>query len=212
VGAGEAAGDEALSADRFSWRRLAILLVVVLPPVAWFLVKPVRVIAPTFAGVTCPKPTLCVDDPAKLDEAGKLYTEAEAFVSANVEQIGRAPKLVFCSTERCAQDFGLGRRAAVSLGTLGIVIGPRAWQDYLVRHEMIHYVQGRRLNVLRLLFMPKWFVEGMAYAMSEDPRAPLAEPFEGWRSEFRAWHARVAPDALWAEARKLEWQAPSFGH
>ncbi len=185
---------------------------VVLPPVAWFLVKPVRVVAPTLVDVTCARPTLCVDDPAKLEEASKLYTEAEAFVSANVEQIGRSPKLVFCSTERCAQAFGLGARAAVSVGTLGIVVGPRAWTDYLVRHEMIHYVQGRRLNVFRLLFMPKWFVEGMAYAMSEDPRAPLAQPFESWRAEFRAWHGRIDPDTLWPEARKLGWQAPSLGH
>jgi hypothetical protein len=209
VGAGETARGQALSSDRFSWRRLAIL-VVVLPPVAWFLVKPVRVIAPTFVQVTCPHPTLCVDDPARLDEARKLYTEAEAFVSANVEQIGRSPRLVFCSTEQCAQSFGLGRRAAVSVGTLGIVLGPRAWVDHLVRHEMIHYVQARRLNVFRLLFMPKWFVEGMAYAMSDDPRAPLDQPFEGWRQEFRAWHGRIDAAALWPEARKLELGAPSF--
>ena len=184
----------------------------VLPPVAWFVVKPVRVMAPTFLAVTCARPTLCVDDPSKLDEANRLYTEAETFVSANVEQIGRSPRLVFCSTEACAQSFGLGRRAAVTVGTLGIVIGPRAWHDYLVRHEMIHYVQGRRLNVLRLLFMPKWFVEGMAYAMSDDPRQTLAEPFESWRGEFRAWHGRIDRNALWREARELEWQAPGFAH
>lgn len=183
-----------------------------MPLVSWFVVKPVRVVAPTLVNVTCPRPTLCVDDPTRLDEASALYTEAEAFVSANVEQIGRSPKLVFCSTEQCAQSFGLGRRAAVSVGTLGIVVGPRAWHDYLVRHEMIHYVQGRRLNVLRLLFMPKWFVEGMAYAMSGDPRVPLPEPFEGWREEFRAWHGRIDANALWAEARKLELGAPSLAH
>jgi hypothetical protein len=187
----------------FSFRRLAVMLVVVLPPAAWFLVKPVRVLAPTWVGVQCVSATVCVDDPDRAGEARDLHAEAEAFVSANVEQIGRPPRLVFCSTEACAQSFGLGPRAAVTTGTLGTVIGPRAWVPYLVQHEMIHYVQGRRINVLRLLFKPRWFVEGMAYALSEDPRVPLPEPFEADRRAFSDWYAKVGRERLWEEARKL---------
>jgi hypothetical protein len=179
------------------------MLVVVLPPAAWILVKPVRVLAPTLVDVRCLSATLCIDDPVRADEAQALYAEAEAYVSANVEQIGRPPKLVFCATEACAQSFGLGARAAVTVGTLGTVIGPRAWVPYLVRHEMIHYVQGRRINVLRLLFKPRWFVEGMAYAMSGDPRVPLPEPFEAYRRAFVEWYANVGRERLWEEARRL---------
>lgn len=175
----------------------------VLPPAAWFVVPPVRVLAPTWVGVSCVSATLCVDDPTLAREAEQLYAEAEEFVSRNVAQIGRSPRVVFCSTDRCARDFGLGLRASLALGTFGIIIGPRAWQPHLVRHEMIHYVQARRLNVFLLLFKPKWFVEGMAYALSGDPRAPLPEPLEGWRREFLAWYANVGPERLWVEARKL---------
>lgn len=187
----------------FSWRRLAILLVVVGLPLAWFLVKSVRVVAPGLVGVTCVTRTVCVDDTGRFEEAARLYAEAEAFVSANVDQIGTAPKVIFCSTEDCARSFGLGARAAVTHGTLGTIIGPRAWVPYLVRHEMIHYLQARRLNVYRLLVMPKWWIEGMAYAMSEDPRAPLGEPWESDRRRFLAWYRGVGKERLWQEARKL---------
>lgn len=187
----------------FSWRRLALMLVFVLPPAAWFLVKPVRVIAPSLVNVTCPVATVCVDDPALFDEAARLYAEAETFVSRNVTQIGTPPRVIFCSTEACAQDFGLGRRAAVTLGTLGTVIGPRAWVPYLVRHEMIHYVQARRMNVYRLLFMPQWWTEGMAYALSGDPRVPLPQPWESDRQRFLQWYQGIDRDRLWVEARKL---------
>jgi hypothetical protein len=177
--------------------------VFVLPPAAWFVVPAVRVLAPTWVGVTCVSDRLCVDDPALAGPAAALAAEAEDFVSRNIDQVGRPPRIVFCSTDACARKFGLGLRASLTLGTFGIVIGPRAWQPYLVRHEMIHYLQGRRLNVYALLFKPKWFVEGMAYALSEDPRHPLNEPFESWRAQFLAWYAQVGRERLWREARKL---------
>jgi hypothetical protein len=54
-----------------------------------------------------------------------------------------------------------------------------------------------------MLFLPRWLVEGMAYALSEDPRLPLPEPQESERRQFMAWYAQVGRDRLWAEARKL---------
>jgi hypothetical protein len=72
-----------------------------------------------------------------------------------------------------------------------------------VRHELIHYAQAERLGTLRLLFKPQWFVEGMAYALSQDPREPLTEPFESQRKRFRAWYAGVGKQGLWQAARDL---------
>lgn len=174
-----------------------------LPPAAWFIVKPVRVIAPGLVGVHCVSATICTDDPAHLGDARALYEEAQAFVSRQVAPIGEPPKVIFCWTQQCADAFGLGARAAVTVGTLGTVIGPRAWRYWLVRHEMIHYVQGRRLNVLALLLKPQWFVEGMAYALSEDPRRPLGEPWETDRRLFLDWYAKVGRERLWSEAQRL---------
>jgi hypothetical protein len=111
--------------------------------------------------------------------------------------------VTFCSSQACADYFGLGARSAVTLGTIGTVIGPRAWKAYYVRHELIHYLQARELGVPQLLLKPSWFVEGMAYGLSEDPRAPLAQPFETYRTEFFAWYKSVGKERLWIEGGRL---------
>ena len=182
--------------------RLLVMLVLV-PVVAWFAVRPVRVIAPELSGVSCLSTSVCVDDKARFEEAARLHAEGMAFVSARVGAIQGMPKMVFCSTQACADAFGLGMRSAVTLGTFGTVVGPRAWKSFYVRHELIHYLQAERLGTIRLLFKPQWFVEGMAYALSEDPRAPLGEPFESHRRNFMLWHPTIGPRTLWQAAGDL---------
>lgn len=183
--------------------RLAILIFVLAPLAAWFTVRPVRVVAPTLAGVTCPSATLCVDDTSRLDEALALQTEARAFVDEKVGTLRTLPRVVFCATQACADTFGLGDRAAVTIGTFGMVMAPRAWQPHLVRHEMIHHLQAERLGTLRLLRKPTWFVEGMAYALSEDPREELVTPYQAHRQTFRQWLGGIDTRFLWAEAIRL---------
>jgi hypothetical protein len=184
-------------------RRVALLLLTVVPALAWAVVKPVRVLLPEWNGVTCVTSTICVDDASKTAEARALYNEAAGFVSATVASVSDEPRFVFCSSQACAERFGLGARSAVTLGTAGTVIGPRAWKPYYVRHELIHYVQAKQLGVLPLLAKPSWFVEGMAYGLSEDPRAPLAEPFEGYRRAFFQWYKSVGKERLWVEGGRL---------
>lgn len=188
---------------RPSMRRLALLLLVVVPAAAWALVKPVRVVAPTLVGISCPTASVCVDDLSNLTAAEHLYSASLNFVSYQVSPLVGKPKVIFCSSEACASSFGLGPRSAVTVGTVGTVIGPRAWKSHYVRHELIHQLQGQQLGVVSLLFKPSWFVEGMAYSLSQDPRQPLAEPFEGYRLRFLAWHHEVGRAKLWQEARAL---------
>lgn len=182
---------------------MALLLFIIVPLAAWIIVKPIRVIAPQLVGVSCFGEMVCVDDASQIQTAEILYSDALTFVSSSISSVDAAPRIIFCATETCAQSFGLGARSAVTIGAFGTVIGPRAWRPYYVRHEMIHYLQGERLGVLRLLFKPSWFVEGMAYSLSQDPRARLAEPFEGYRREFLSWYASIDKQRLWVEARKL---------
>ena len=184
-------------------KRLALLLFVVTPVAAWALVKPVRVIAPELVGISCNHTSVCVEDPAKLEAANQLYAEGISFVSHSISPFAESPRIVFCSTEACANTFGLGARSAVTVGTFGTVIGPRAWKNYYVRHELIHHLQGQRLGLLRRMLKPTWFVEGMAYSLSQDTRSPLAEPWEGHRAHFNAWYGTVAKDQLWQAAAKL---------
>lgn len=182
--------------------RLLVTLAVI-PLLAWFLVKPVRVLAPQLAGVSCLSAFVCLDDSARQQEADSLRAEGMAFVQGMLSPIEGKPRLIFCASRACADFFGLGARSAVTLGTFGTVIGPGAWKPYYVRHELIHYLQAERLGTFSLLLKPGWFVEGMAYALSQDPRAPLAEPFESHRRKFLAWHAALTKQTVWQAAQGL---------
>jgi hypothetical protein len=183
-------------------KRVALLLLTVAPVVAWALVKPVRVVLPELAGVSCVSSAICTDDLSRLPQAQELYSEAISFVSSGVAQVHGTPRIIFCANQDCADRFGLGARSAVTVGTVGTVIGPKAWKPFYVRHELIHYLQAQKLGVLPLLVKPSWYVEGMAYGLSQDPRVPLAEPLESYRSTFTAWYVSVGKEQLWSQAPK----------
>lgn len=185
-------------------KTLLVLATLVLsaPVAAWFLYKPVRVLAPDWVGhVTCVTTEICVDDLSRYGEASRLYENALHFVSQATGSFKHHPRITFCSTEKCFQSFGFDKASAKTVGRWGIVISPRAWKDYYVRHEMIHHRQTEELGVIAVLRSPQWFLEGMAYSLSGDPRDPLSEPWQSDRSKFQAWIKKVGRDHLWSAAR-----------
>jgi len=184
-------------------KRLLLIAVLCTPVAAWAFIKPVRVIAPELNGLSCISDTVCTDDVSHYQEAAKLYDEALRFVDSSVDSIKNKPRVIFCNSGACSQSFGLGKRSAVTIGTFGIVISPRAWKPYYVRHEMIHHLQNEKLGMFKVWRDPEWFIEGMAYSLSEDPRPKLSEPFEQYRSQFNQWYKQVGRSRLWEEARKL---------
>jgi hypothetical protein len=185
-------------------KRILIFTLLSLPLTAWAFFKPVRVLAPELAGVSCITQNICIDDPSHIAEASTLYENSIQFVGATIGEITNRPRIIFCSTEACFQSFGFSRSSANAVGTFGIVISPRAWEPYYVRHEMIHHLQKERLgNVKGWLVTPNWFIEGMAYSLSEDPRPTLPEPWQQYRSQFGTWYKQVGKEQLWAEAAKL---------
>ena len=183
--------------------RLLLISVLCVPVAAWAFFKPVRIVAPELAGLSCINGTICTDDTSRYQEAAGLYDKALQFVDSSVGVIETPPRVIFCSSDSCFQSFGLGKRSAATIGTSGIVISPRAWKPYYVRHEMIHHLQNERLGMLKAWREPKWFTEGMAYSLSEDPRPKLSEPLERYRSQFEQWYKHVGKRRLWAEADKL---------
>ncbi|MGR9015034.1 MAG: hypothetical protein ACU83U_15470 [Gammaproteobacteria bacterium] len=184
-------------------KRLLLVGMLCAPVAAWAFFKPVRVVAPELAGVSCINYTLCTDDVSRYQEAAKLYDEALHFVNFSVGSIENKPRVIFCSSDICSQFFEMGQHAGVNVGTFGIVISPRAWKPYYVRHEMIHHLQNEKLGMIKAWREPKWFMEGMAYSLSEDPRQKLSEPFEQYRSQFEDWYSLVGKDRLWTEANNL---------
>ena len=181
---------------------VAALLVAVIA--IWALFKPVRILAPEWNGISCVNATICTDDPSRYTIALNLYENAAQFVEASVGQMERKPRVIFCATENCFQSFGLGRRSAATVGTLAIVVSPRAWQPHYIRHEMLHHIQNERIGSLKIwITTPEWFTEGMAYSLSEDPRPILSEPWQHDRAQFDSWLGQVGKDHLWEAAAQL---------
>jgi hypothetical protein len=146
---------------------------------------------------------VCTDDPDRFDDAVRLYEDALRFVDATAGPIETPPRIVFCATQACFRAFGFERAAARAIGTSGIVVGPRGWQPHYLRHELIHHLQAERLGLRAMLFGPEWFIEGMAYALSDDPRPMLGEPWQEHRERFESWYREIDRDRLWQEASKL---------
>jgi hypothetical protein len=184
-------------------KRVSLLALLCLPFAVWAFVKPVRLLAPSLMGVSCITDVICTDTPSRSAELRELYDEALQFVDTKVAPIKSRPRVVFCQSDACAQSFGLGHSTAKTTDPFGIVYGPRAWKPYYVRHELIHHLQYEHLGIYRVRRSPTWFIEGMAYSLSEDPRAPLPEPLEQYRLHFEAWLRSVGREHLWEQARKL---------
>ena len=180
-----------------------LIVLLVIPGACWAFYKPVRVLAPELNGVTCFSDTICMEDMARHDEASVLYEEGFAFVNAVVGAIEEPPLAISCSTQVCFESFGFDRAAAHTVGVSGIVVGPRGWKSHYMRHEMLHHLQAERLGVFGQWRSPEWFKEGMAHAMSQDPRPVLSEPWQGYRSQFETWLQSVGKERLWVEAARL---------
>lgn len=165
---------------------IAVLLL--LPVSACALYKPIRVLIPEAFGVTCHEHNVCVEDASQLDTAVALLDTSKRELGTQWGLSVGEPKIVFCSTEKCRQAFGLSQRAGLTLGTFGILIAPRGWERHYVAHELIHYWQAENFGLLTGLVGEQWLIEGMAYSLSNDPREKLHEPFESYRHKFNAWY------------------------
>lgn len=181
---------------------VSMLAVLMLPLAALAFVKPLRVVVPSLMpGISCPRPNICTDSVARLEDAQQLYESGISTAAAAVGPFRQVPQVVFCTTSSCADLFGLGQRAAEAVGNLGLVIAPRGWKAFYLAHELIHYRQAESMGNLAVATKPRWLIEGMAYSLSGDPRRPLTAPFEQWRSQFETWHAGLGDRDLWDAAR-----------
>ena len=184
-------------------KRILLICLFCIPVALWTFYKPTRVLAPELVGVACASDVICMDNMSRYEEAVELYSKAYEYVNLSVGAIEKKPRAIFCTTKACFQSFGFNRRAAGTVGISGVVISPRGWKYYYMRHEFIHHLQAERMGALGQKLAPTWFTEGMAYSFSQDPRSKLPETFQQYRDEFEEWYQSVGKERLWEEARKL---------
>ena len=184
-------------------KRLLLVLLLLIPIIAWYTYKPMRVIAPQWNGVSCITEHICLESLDKTEVATFHYDSAVVFVDEFVGKVQSKPRITFCSSAECFGAFGFHTPAkAKTVGLSGIVIGPDGWENHIIRHEIIHHLQSERLGIIRQWRSPPWFKEGMAYYLSGDDRK-LAEPFESYREKFSNWYRQEGKEHMWESAKTL---------
>ena len=129
-------------------------------------VKPLRVVAPALVpGVSCERRYLRTMPRSSATRSSSIATAMRA--RRRRRCIQAAPR-VFCSTRACADAFGLGQRAALTLGNFGVVVAPRL-ADLLSRART-DPSPASRCSATSRRDRPRWLIEGMAYSLSDDPR------------------------------------------
>ncbi len=169
-----------------------LLALIALPIVTAGCVKPLRVLTPELFGMTCATDRICVEDPTTFDRARVLRNDAVTFVQNRFGPLEKMPKVLFCASKECFSTFGHPEFAAQHVaGTGTTVINEIGWHDYILRHEMIHQWQQEQFGLLPYASgLPRWYIEGMAYELSEDPRTTIPNiAAQGFREEFKAWVA-----------------------
>ena len=177
-----------------------LILMAAVPSCAGFTYA--RIFMPAAYGLTCFDDDICVDDRTRLAEARALRDDAVAFVTERVGPFKAPPRLLFCSTTDCFAKFGNPQVWGLYFwGTGRLVVNETGWHDYIIRHELIHHWQAENFGVLpSSKGLPRWYIEGMAYVMSADPRDVIPHgPSQDHRAAFNAWLAagndwRVPPE------------------
>lgn len=184
-------------------KKLCLLLVVALiPTLAWSYAKPFRFILPQLNGVQC-NGSVCVEDPNDMGQAIELYGSAITNVSASGIALETKPKFVYCSTTECYQSFGGGNERAISYPFLGTVIAPESWQIYITQHELVHWFQFLEIGSVSTMRKPEWFREGMAYVYSGAPESDIPEHYLPIMQRYRKWHSDKSWPEVIHQARQL---------
>ena len=151
-----------------------------------------RLYVPQINGMTCFPNGVCVEDIARIDEATALRNDAVSFVQGKLGPLAAPPRLLFCTTKKCSGKFGNpGAGALYFWGTNRIVVSNTGWVQFMLRHEMIHHWQAEQFGAVEgASTLPRWYIEGMAYDFSNDPRQTIPNPTaNAQRKKFRAWFA-----------------------
>jgi len=180
----------------------AFLMAPLMPAVLWWLVKPLRILAPQFNGVTC-RAAVCVEDPVQLPRAERLHSEAMAAVARKLEALDSPPLTVFCSTRACYRSFGGGAERGATLLDLGVILPPESWVRHIVEHEFIHMLQAQELGLMGRHLRPEWFTEGMAFSVSKPPAWDLPAYAIPFVAKYDAWERRIGRANVWRQARRL---------
>lgn len=133
-----------------------------------------RMLAPASFGMVAPSPRLYVEPAMSEADRATLRTEIErgrALAERFFGALTTAPYFVACVTSTCAERFGSRGARAASFGDRAIRLAPNGLAAALVAHEWTHAeVYARVGGMGRIARLPRWFDEGLAVVIADEPR------------------------------------------
>jgi hypothetical protein len=149
------------------------------------LVKPFRIPIAQVFGVQCID-FICYENGTDRQSVEQLYHAAANDIS-RLHLLKSRPRFIFCVTSTCYRAFGGGNERAISYPFLGTVIAPDSWQPYIVKHEMVHWLQFQEFGALGTMRKPFWLREGMAYSLSAAPAWDIPQQHSKLVLQYEAW-------------------------
>ncbi|GAB7042803.1 hypothetical protein JCM9533A_66540 [Catenuloplanes niger JCM 9533] len=131
-----------------------------------------------------------------------------------------APRVLACVTDDCYQRLRGGGSRGIAVLNRGVLLSPAGLDPVIATHELAHVELHERLGSATV---PRWFDEGLAVVVSDDPRylAPagsadrcLLPPAEARPLTARDWNLSTAgADNAYPKAACLvsHWLAASGG-
>lgn len=155
--------------------RLAALCLLVPWLTACSVLQGLRALSPEDAGMENVSGEIWVE-PAMSRSQRETLLEATRTARMQLERaygpLRTRPRLIACVTETCYKGFGQQRTRAVSFGDSAILLSPRGLTAGFIAHEWSHAELYARLGGATGALcrdMPRWFDEGLAVVLSEDP-------------------------------------------
>ncbi len=129
-----------------------------------------RVVAPASYGLTEISDRVWTDAPRRGDELRSLANQARTRVRDFFGDIPPKPTLVLCTTETCAQTFGIGGNG-LSIADIAVMVSPGGLTLGTLTHEMTHSRLHRRMGPRNIVAQPypTWFDEGLATHVARHP-------------------------------------------
>lgn len=104
-----------------------------------------------------------------------MVAAARERVRAFYGDIRSDPRVLICLDAACYRRIGGGGEKGQTLRDRVLALSPGGADVVIASHELVHAEQFRRLGS-RYSRVPRWFNEGLAVVVSDDPRYLTAKP------------------------------------
>ncbi len=157
--------------------------------------------------------------PADRARTAAVLRQARAVVLTFYGSLDADPAVFVCATPECYQRFGGCNSRGMAMLDHALILSPDGVTPVIAAHELSHVELHQRAGAWRVWFgaIPRWFDEGLAINVSDDPRyllpgtgaarcrARTRDPLPETRREWMA----QADDGLYAVSacRVSEWLA-----